>query len=188
MTTKTGARKRDTPALLRDAAAREFRQHGYFGTDTNRIARRAGFAPQTFYRWFDDKLAIFLAVYADWVGQEFAVAEKLLAEGAPNGQLIDAALAHHRAWRLFRRSLRQLSLEEPRVRKARAQSRREQIARIRVWLGSRAPGDERIAVFLLEHERLCDAAADDELADLGFDETAIRARLGELYDWLRSGG
>ena len=46
------------------AAAAEFDDHGFLGTDTNKIARRAGFAPQTFYRWHKDKTAIFLAVMA----------------------------------------------------------------------------------------------------------------------------
>src|SRR5215470_8598720 len=48
------------------AAAREFNEHGFLGTDTNRIARRAGFAPQTFYRWFGDKTEIFIKVYEQW--------------------------------------------------------------------------------------------------------------------------
>ena len=43
----------------------EFIESGYAGTDTNRIARRAGFAPQTFYRWFADKTAILRAVSHD---------------------------------------------------------------------------------------------------------------------------
>jgi AcrR family transcriptional regulator len=180
--------KSDTASLLRRAAAREFRLHGYFGTDTNKIARRAGFAPQTFYRWFDDKLEVFLAVYALWVEEEFAGAEQLLAAGAPNKVLIESVIAHHRAYRLFRRSLRQLSLEEPRVRKARAASRLAQTRRIRSWLGNQAPDDAEIAVFLLQHERLCDAIADGEFADLGFDETVIRRRLGALYDALRTIG
>ena len=32
--------------------------------------RRAGYAPQTFYRHFTDKVDILLAVYADWVAEE----------------------------------------------------------------------------------------------------------------------
>ena len=52
-----------TPERLIAAAAAEFREAGFAGTDSNRIARRAGFAPQTFYRWFKDKTEIFIAVY-----------------------------------------------------------------------------------------------------------------------------
>src|ERR1700679_2017991 len=50
----------ETSSRLVDAGAKEFAECGFQGTDTNKIARRAGFAPQTLYRWFDDKTAIFL--------------------------------------------------------------------------------------------------------------------------------
>jgi AcrR family transcriptional regulator len=56
----------ETRARLVDAAEAEFNAHGFDGTDTNRIARRAGYAPQTFYRHFADKTAVFLAVYDRW--------------------------------------------------------------------------------------------------------------------------
>jgi AcrR family transcriptional regulator len=49
-------------ALLK-AAAKIFNSEGYFATDSNRIARAAGYAPGTFYTHFADKRAIFLAVY-----------------------------------------------------------------------------------------------------------------------------
>src|SRR5688572_2853570 len=53
-------------ALL-DAARAEFDEAGFEGTDTNRIARRAGYAPQTFYRHFADKTTIFVETYHRWV-------------------------------------------------------------------------------------------------------------------------
>ena len=62
----------DTGKLLLKAAAAEFNQRGYDGTDTNRIARRAGFAPQTFYRWYKDKEEIFIEVYREWQSSEAA--------------------------------------------------------------------------------------------------------------------
>jgi AcrR family transcriptional regulator len=49
--------KLEPPSTSNDliaAAAAEFNEFGFSGTDTNRIARRAGYAPQTFYRWFKD--------------------------------------------------------------------------------------------------------------------------------------
>jgi AcrR family transcriptional regulator len=108
--------ERDTASLLVEAAAKEFQEHGFGGTDTNRIARRAGFAPQTFYRWFEDKTAIFLAVYRDWVATEFDEIDRLRAKGASEVELADAVIAHHRAYYIFRRSLRQLTVEDDRVR------------------------------------------------------------------------
>ena len=177
--------KRSTAELLVGAASEEFRAHGFLGTDTNKIARRAGFAPQTFYRWFADKTEIFIAVYDAWVKEEFDLVEALIGGNASNRRLIDAAIAHHRAYRMFRRSLRQLALEDLKVRQARAASRLGQIRRIKAWLEPASPSAEAIALFILENERLCDAIADDEIADLGLDEQAVRDHLERLYQALR---
>ena len=169
-----------TPARLIAAASEEFRRRGFSGTDTNRIARRAGFAPQTFYRWFRDKTQIFLAVYRAWEEEERAVLAKLIAEDAPSSEIVAAIVKHHRAYRIFRRSLRQLTVQDPAVRKARAQSRTRQIERIRSSMGVPAPEFSEIAVVLFQIERLCDAIADDEFKDLGMDEHVARTAIGEL--------
>src|SRR5262245_12814544 len=81
---KTSTKRTDKPtsAKLIAAAAKEFNQRGFDGTDTNRIARRAGFAPQTFYRWFRDKTEIFLAVYRAWDEEERGLLDKLLSRNA----------------------------------------------------------------------------------------------------------
>ncbi len=54
-------RSDDTRDRLVAAAARAFNRAGYHGTDSNRIARAAGYAPATFYKHFADKRAIFVA-------------------------------------------------------------------------------------------------------------------------------
>jgi AcrR family transcriptional regulator len=176
---------RDTGERLIDAATAEFCEHGYFGTDSNKIARRAGFAPQTFYRWFADKTEIFIKVYDRWIEGEFAAAQSLIDAGAGDAALIASAISFHSRYRIFRRSLRQLSLEDPRIRAARAASRRQQIRQLRAWSANPALGEGEIAVFLLEHERLCDALAEGEFADLGLDDSAALARLGQMYRELR---
>lgn len=65
---------RGTPEETRErlvvAAAQLFNRVGYDGTDSNRIAREAGYAPGTFYKHFRDKKEIFLAVYEGWVTKE----------------------------------------------------------------------------------------------------------------------
>jgi AcrR family transcriptional regulator len=174
----------DTPARLGRAAALEFNAHGYAGTDSNKIARRAGFAPQTFYRWFAGKTEIFLAVYAQWEVQEWEALGTLQSQGASTGRMVDAVLRHHWSHLRFRRSLRQLALEDPSVRRARAASRRRQLARIRAWLGTAAPADVEIAAALLQVERLCDAIAEGEFADLGLDQRAARAAAVQVLDCL----
>jgi AcrR family transcriptional regulator len=176
---------RDTGERLIAAATVEFCEHGYFGTDTNKIARRAGFAPQTFYRWFADKTEIFIKVYDQWIANEFAAAQALIDAGASDDLLIESAISFHRQYYIFRRSLRQLAVENPRIRQARANSRRRQIRQLKAWSGQTAAGEAEIGVFLLEHERLCDAVAEGEFVDLGLDDQAIRARLRQLYRDLR---
>ena len=173
-----------TAAKLIEAAAREFQEHGFTGTDSNRIARRAGFAPQTFYRWFSDKTEIFIAVYHRWVREEFEAGDALRARGAGDLELIDAVIAHHSAYAIFRRSLRQLTVEDEQVRKARAASRGDQIEQILARFPGRSA--EQTAIFLLQFERLCDALVDGEFADLGVSEDAVRRELLSFYERMRA--
>jgi len=162
----------------------EFNEHGFSGTDSNRIARRAGFAPQTFYRWYKDKTDVFVAAYRAWEDEEKAALGILLGRDAPAGEIVEAAIAHHRRYLLFRRSLRQLALEDPVVRAARARSRLRQIAQIRAWTGQQAD-TERMAVWLLQMERLSDAVAEGELADMGLTEAGARGALARLVAHFR---
>ena len=184
MTSSLAEAAPSTQQRLVAAAAAEFNSHGYGGTDSNKIARRAGFAPQTFYRWFKDKAAIFIAVYQAWEEAERQFVGDLVRQGAGDAAVIERAVQHHRDYRLFRRSLRTLALEDPAVREARAQSRLRQVERIA--RASAGPGARpEITVRLLELERLCDALAEGELADLGQDETAARARLAAILAEMR---
>jgi len=160
--------------MLTAAAALEFNQDGFFGTDTNRIARRAGFAPQTFYRHFIDKTDIFIAVYERWQAQERdAIVSALKDAGGARQRdraVAQTLIAHHRAWRVFRRSLRLLAVEDDRVRQARAESRRIQVENIMRWEDRPGRAKPHLVAAILTIERLCDAIADDELADLALDE------------------
>ncbi len=178
-----------TRDLLIESAALEFNACGFYGTDTNRIARRAGFAPQTFYRHFDDKTDVFIAVYARWQESERRDIMRVLqadAKGRTRTLALAAALLEsHRAWRVFRRSLRLLAVEDERVRSARAQSRRAQLEAIAGAPAHQLPWEARVAA-LLTVERLCDAAADEEIADLGIDAPAWRNHVVVAIDGLRS--
>ncbi len=163
-----------TRARLIDAAQKEFNTKGYFGTDTNRIAKRAGFAPQTFYRHFDDKIAIFLAVYDTWWKAESAALGELLSKPAARSDAKKAAAIvadFHTRWKIFRRSLRHLAIEEPRVRAARTAARLAQIERIEMNAPRKRKLESMVAA-LLASERICDAFADGELADLGLSRAA----------------
>jgi AcrR family transcriptional regulator len=178
----------ETHARLVDAAESEFNAVGFDGTDTNRIARRAGYAPQTFYRHFADKTAVFLAVYDRWWRAEAdAVGKILRARGKSGlGGVADTLIAFHAKWRGFRRSLRHLSVEDARVRAARTVARRTQVQTVRALIPDPANRDGEIAAALLVLERLCDAAAEGEFADMGLPKAAARQAvmraLVALYD------
>ena len=181
---RTGQRQ-DTAARLVAAAAKEFNKHGFDGTDSNKIARRAGFAPQTFYRWFRNKTDVFIAVYRAWEDEEERVLGGLLARGAPMIELVEAIIDQVRAHRLLRRSLRQLALDDTAVRKARAESRRRQIEQTQRWAGPEARSAPEIAALLLQFDRLCDAIADRELADFGIDEATAQQAMLDILRQMR---
>jgi len=183
---RAGRQRRGTPAQTRDrllaAAAVEFNRVGYHGTDSNRLARAAGYAPATFYKHFVDKRAIFLAAYADWVSGEWARVEQLVRRGGSAPQLaaaiVDTVLEMHRTWRGLRASLRALVAADSNARAFyRAQRRRqlELLAALRPRRSGAAVADDALLLFTLE--RVCDAIADGELRDLNVPLDATIERL-----------
>jgi AcrR family transcriptional regulator len=177
-----------TSERLLQAAAIEFNEQGFGGTDTNKIARRAGFAPQTFYRWFQDKVEIFIKTYERWRHEEFGAINKLLAENASDLRLAQAIVAHHKAYLVFRRSLRQLSVENDVIRAARAHGRLSQIAYLRNMNPSSLLDDAELAAILFQTERLADALAEGEFRDMGLNKKAGEEVLARLIHELRSPG
>ena len=196
---KSAARpRRGTPDATRrrlvEVAAGVFNQVGYLGTDSNRLARAAGYAPGTFYKHFPDKRAAFLATYEAWVANEWdAVGRLLEQEREPRKlarRLVQVILAHHRRWRGLRASLRGLVPSDDKVRLYYQQQRRRQLgllAKLRTRrAGAAARADDAMLLYCLE--RVCDAVADGELASLGVQvrpmvellekmvERAVRAR------------
>jgi AcrR family transcriptional regulator len=178
----------DTRARLISGALAQFNSHGFDGTDTNRIARQAGYAPQTFYRWFSDKTAIFIAAYKAWEDIERGVLEDLLHGNTCSTHLVEAIVAHHSRYKIFRRSLRQLSLDNPQVRQARAASRKRQIEAIQHWRRKRpALREAAVATALLQMERLADALAEHELEDMALDPAAAAGALAHIIETLLEG-
>ena len=169
-----------------DAAAVLFNSVGYHGTDSNRIARAAGYAPGTFYTHFPDKRAIFLAVYESWVEAELSAMSRVLEAEAGSrplrSRLAGAILEHHRKWQVFRASLRALYATDPVVREARLAQRRRQIATMAATLEARGrsvPSRAAMLARLLTFEVLCDAVADGDTDRLGIAEADILALLVE---------
>ena len=171
---------KSTAEALADAALAEFNESGFNGTDTNKIARRAGFAPQTFYHWYKDKAEIFVAAYRAWEVEELDALQMVLTNVALPEVLGEALIAHHRKYVIFRRSLRHLSLENPLVRKARAESRLRQLEQVRVWADWPEAEPQELVVPQLQLERLLDAIAEGELIDMGLTEEGVRNEITHI--------
>ncbi|MDP9140522.1 MAG: TetR/AcrR family transcriptional regulator [Pseudomonadota bacterium] len=159
------------------AALAEFMDVGFGSTDTNKIARRAGFAPQTFYRWFSDKVTVFVAAYAAWESDEWSMLEGLIESQAKAEAIVDAVIAHHQATLIFRRSLHQLAVELTPVREARAASRKRQVQKLLNWAALDKRSFDAVALKLFQFERLVDAHVEGELRDMGVPPAKTRAEL-----------
>ena len=173
-------RPNETRRALIEAAARIFNSDGFHSTDSNRIAREAGYAPGTFYVHFADKLAIFLEVYEHWVSAEWSSIELILKSGGSarsiRRRLSRAVLEHHRKWRTFRASLRALSATDDRVHAARVASRDRQIETMTRLIRARntaVPSRARMLAQLLIAEALFDAVAEGDAKSLGVGEDEI---------------
>ena len=102
----------------------------------------------------------------------------------PISALVNACVGYHESYRKFRRSLRQLSYERPRVRAARAESRTKQVAFIQQWY-PHLHDDAVVATALLQIERLADALAEGEFRDLSLPDSAARLELARIIRSLR---
>lgn len=163
----------DTRARLVAAAAEVFNREGYHGTDSNRLARAAGYAPGTFYKHFPDKRAALVAVYERWVAAEWsAVGEELSGGGDVARRIVERILEFHRRWRGVRASVQLLVRTDAAVRAAYRRQRRRQLAMLRELRerhGFRARTPEEDALLLYALERTCDAVVDGEVASLELD-------------------
>ncbi|HVN83830.1 MAG TPA: helix-turn-helix domain-containing protein [Candidatus Binatia bacterium] len=176
-----------TRARLVAAAADVLNRHGYHRTDSNKIARAAGYAPGTFYKHFADKRAILLAAYEEWVSAEWrAVEDEIQAGGSATAvaaRIVDLVLSLHRRWRGLRSSLLSLVATDPVVRRFYREQRRRQLrmlSRRRAVTHGPPRSAEEDAVLLFTLERTCDAIANGEARDLGLNPAATVTLLHDL--------
>ncbi|HME69339.1 MAG TPA: TetR/AcrR family transcriptional regulator [Myxococcota bacterium] len=183
-TSKTPRPLRGTPEETRTrlvaAAAQVFNRSGYHGTDSNRIARAAGYSPGTFYKHFADKREIFLAAFQEWVDQEWKAIEREVAVArdpeALARRIVELTLRLHLRWRGLRASMLALVGSEPVVRRFHRAQRRRQLGvlaalRKRRRVPPRPPEEDLVLLFTME--RTCDAVALGELRDLGLSRRAV---------------
>jgi AcrR family transcriptional regulator len=180
--------RRGTAASTRERliaiAADVFNREGYYGTDSNRLARAAGYAPATFYKHFPDKRALFLAVYDRWVTSEWAAVDAIFQdESSPARRaerLVEMGVALHRRWRGLRASLRALVATDETVRAAYRAQRRRQLRMMARLAGRPRRLDAGDAVLLFTLERVSDALAEGEIQDLGLAAAPTIDRLREI--------
>jgi AcrR family transcriptional regulator len=180
--------RRGSPAETRErlvaAAARLFNRVGYHRTNSNQIAREAGYATGVFYKHFADKREIFLAAYETWVASEWKAVENELSLGATRlataRRLVSLTVDFHSRWKGLRASLLELVFTDARVRRFYRDQRRRQLdlmAKIRKHAGAPSHQREQDAIHLYTMERVGDAIAQGELRHLRLNREVIVAAL-----------
>lgn len=167
-----------TRKALVDAAAKIFKREGYFATDSNAIARAAGYAPGSFYNHFADKTAILLAVYERYVELEWqGVREAAAARPSVRvTNVLEFIEGLHTEWARVRTDLRTVARLEPAVAKILAESRAKQMELLSALTGlSRAKDGPRLLIALTLVERYADLLA--EARTLSLSEPAVKREL-----------
>ena len=169
-----------TRARLVDTAGEIFNRVGYHGTDSNQIAKEAGYATGTFYKHFKDKREAFLAVYEAWVTSEWSAVDTELSSGRNPEEtarrLVKLSIDFHTRWRGLRASLIELVFTDEEVRRFYRSQRRRQldvIAQLRRRLGIPPGRREDDAILLFTTERTYDAIGQGELQALGLDRDIV---------------
>lgn len=176
--------RRGSPEQTRErlitAAADQFNRNGYHGTDSNTIAKEAGYATGTFYKHFRDKREIFLAAYDRWLTAQWKEISDTLSEMRNAEEtarlLVDVSIKFHTEWRGLRASLMELVFSDPEARKFFRTQRRRQldlIVELRIRFALPARTSEQDAVHLYMTERVFDAIGQGEIQSLGLDKGAV---------------
>lgn len=192
--------RRGTPEQTRQrlitAAASQFNRFGYHGTDSNTIAKEAGYATGTFYKHFRDKREIFLAAYERWVAAEWKeVGDELSRMQRPKEtarRLVELSIRFHTDWRGLRASLMELVFTDVEARRFfRAQRRRQLdlIAELRGRFDLPARAREQDAIHLYMTERVFDAIGQGEIQSLGLDgNVVVESMIEKVHALLERGG
>jgi AcrR family transcriptional regulator len=159
---------------LLEAGRLLFSEHGFHGTDTNRIARVAKVAPGTFYVHFADKTDVFRAVYSEWITEMWErLSLAVIAGGAPEVMAVrmgKSLIDHYRQARGIRATVQAAALRDPAFRELYlSEGRRQLELAMNRWAARQSAPLPREVVLatLLIVERLCDALATDEVEALG---------------------
>jgi AcrR family transcriptional regulator len=117
---KRGDEKKDR---ILDAALELFGTKGYHGTTAKAIAEKACVATGSFYRYFRDKKAAFMAVSirmeADLGGEVFSYGQRIRQEGRPEQEIIASLISFsilaHQRHKGFHREVAAMRISDPDV-------------------------------------------------------------------------
>jgi len=182
--------KRGSPEETReriiDGAASLFNRFGYHGTDSNSIAKEAGYATGTFYKHFQDKREVFLAVYERWLTAEWQAVDEELSKGrAPDEtarRIVEISIQFHTEWRGLRASLMELIFSDEDARKYFRKQRRRQLdimSELRHRLSLPPRTREQDAIHLFMTERIFDAIGQGEIQALSLDRKVVMESIVE---------
>jgi AcrR family transcriptional regulator len=170
----------ETRGRLLAAAANLFNREGFYGTDSNEIAKAAGYSTGVFYKHFKDKREIFLAAYEQWSIAEWKQVAAVLESGGSKRELAQRLVLMfievHTEWRGLLASLRQLVFTDRTVRRFHRRQRKRQLewmAALRAQRRLQPRRPEEDLVYLWTTERTFDAIAQGEVRDLGLDRTLV---------------
>jgi AcrR family transcriptional regulator len=176
--------RRGAPEQTRErliaAASIQFNRFGFHETDSNTIAREAGYAAGTFYKHFRDKREVFLVVYERWLAAQWnEITEELSRQQAPEEtakRIVELSVKFHTEWRGLRASLMELVFCDCEARKFFEKQRRRQLelmSELRHRLNLPPQAAEEDAIHLFMTERVFDAIGQGEIQSLGLDKNAV---------------
>jgi AcrR family transcriptional regulator len=174
--------------VLIETALRVFNEVGYWGTDSNSLAREAGYSPGTFYRHFTDKRAIFLAAYETWSGRELDQLEERLTRARGEhrdaaGVFVDFLIAHHARWRTFCASTRAVAQGHARLERAIRDHRRAMLEQLMQLLGRRDLAGAMVVLHAIDGVGHALAVGEPKALGVSAREMSERVRGMIISDW-----
>ena len=161
-------------ARILDAALALFSEKGYHRTTAKAVAARAGVATGSFYRYFRDKKAVFMAacmrMEAQFGGRMFESARQMRQEGRSEPEVLRAmvrfAVRNHRHNMGFHREVLAMQMADADVAAFTGEREKRMLAALQAFLKS-----------MRAHYRVSDLAAATELIYYATEEVAHRAIL-----------
>lgn len=187
-------RKRDpikTKEKLLESGIELFNNPGYFFTDSNEIARKAGFAPGTFYQHFRNKNELFIEIYKNWLSKQLLLMEEGLKSAQNLSQFCEQMavemLPLFGEWKGFRNSVRALTATDQATRDFRRKSAEaifDLIKKVSLHFKLSPLEMKQALPHLLCLESFLDAFAEGVLFSYGYSEEEVKARMVKILSSL----